>query len=59
FVVDKPPTQKEFLLNMEQKMTDEEFLGDTNMLLRPNEIYNPHEAYEWVKSRLIENLDER
>ncbi|GHT43208.1 hypothetical protein AGMMS49965_16530 [Bacteroidia bacterium] len=56
FVVDKPPTQKEYLLNMEQKMTDEEFLGDVNMLLRPNEIYNPHEAFELVKSQLIEKL---
>ncbi|KAA6302549.1 MAG: hypothetical protein EZS26_001381 [Candidatus Ordinivivax streblomastigis] len=56
FVVDKPPTQKEYLLNMEQKITDEEFLGDVNMLLRPNEIYNPQEAYELVKSQLIERL---
>ncbi|MDR1877987.1 MAG: nucleotidyl transferase AbiEii/AbiGii toxin family protein [Bacteroidales bacterium] len=56
FVVDRPPTRKEYLLNLEQKMTDEEFLGDTNMLLRPNETYNPHEAYELVKSQLIEKL---
>jgi predicted nucleotidyltransferase component of viral defense system len=56
FVVDQPPTQKEFLLNMEQKLTDEDFLGDTNMLLRPDEIYNPVDAYELVKSRLLENL---
>jgi hypothetical protein len=26
---------------MEQKIEDEEFLGDTEMLLRPNEKYNP------------------
>jgi predicted nucleotidyltransferase component of viral defense system len=56
FVVDKPPTQKEYLLNMELKMTDEEFLGDTNLLLQPNEIYNPLEAYELIKSQLIEKL---
>jgi predicted nucleotidyltransferase component of viral defense system len=56
FVVDNPPTQKEYLLNMEQKMTDEEFLNDINLLLRPTEIYNPHEAYELVKNQLIEKL---
>jgi predicted nucleotidyltransferase component of viral defense system len=56
FVVDKSPTQKEYLLNMEQKMTDEEFLDDINLLMRPSEIYNPHEAYEMVKSQLIEKL---
>lgn len=56
FVVDKPPTQKEFLLNMEAKIADEEFLGDTNLLLRPEEIYNPQVAYELVKSQLIEKL---
>ena len=56
FVVDKPPTQKEFLLNMEKKIKDAEFLGDTNMLLRPDEKYNPQEAYELVKNELIEKL---
>jgi len=56
FVVDNPPTQKEYLLNMEQKIGDEEFLGDTEMLLRPNENYNPVEAWELVRRRLIEKL---
>jgi predicted nucleotidyltransferase component of viral defense system len=56
FVVDNPPTQKEYLLNMEQKIEDEEFLGDTEMLLRPDEKYNPVEAWAFVKSTLIEKL---
>ena len=56
FVVDKPPTQKEFLLNMEAKIVDKEFLGDTKSLLRRNEIYNPQEAFELVKASLIEKL---
>jgi len=56
FVVDSPPTQKEYLSNMEQKIEDEEFLGDTKMLLRPNDKYNPLEAWEFVKSQLIEKL---
>ena len=56
FVVDNPPTQKEYLLNMEQKIEDDEFLGDISMLLRPDENYNPQEAWELVKRELIENL---
>ncbi|MDR0332391.1 MAG: nucleotidyl transferase AbiEii/AbiGii toxin family protein [Dysgonamonadaceae bacterium] len=56
FSVDNPPTQKEYLLNMEQKIEDDEFLGDMEMLLRPDEKYNAAEAWEFVRSRLIEKL---
>jgi predicted nucleotidyltransferase component of viral defense system len=56
FSVDNPPTQKEYLLNMEQKIEDDEFLGDMEMLLRPDEKYNAAEAWEFVKSRLVEKL---
>lgn len=56
FAVANPPTRKEYLLNMEKKLQDEEFLGDTEMLLRPNENYNPQEAWELVKKELIEKL---
>jgi predicted nucleotidyltransferase component of viral defense system len=56
FVVGKPPTQKEFLLNMELKMQDEEFLGDTNMLLRQGELYDPQKAYEVIKSSLLDKI---
>lgn len=56
FVVDNPPTKKEFLLNMEQKMEDDEFLGDINLLLRPGEKYDPQQAYQLVREVLIERL---
>jgi predicted nucleotidyltransferase component of viral defense system len=56
FVVDNPPTQKEYLLNMEQKIEDDEFLGDISMLLRPDENYNPQVAWELVRRELIEKL---
>ncbi len=56
FVVSAPPSQKEFLLNMETKMLDEEFLGDTMMLLRDGENYNPQEAYEIVRANLLEKI---
>lgn len=56
FVPGTPPTQKEFLLNMEEKMQDNEFLGDTQLLLRNGEAYNPQEAYELVKKKLINKI---
>ena len=56
FVVDNPPTQKEYLQNMELKMIDKEFLDDTNLLLRPDDKYNPTEAWELVRNQLIEKL---
>ena len=56
FVVDHIPTYKEFIINMEDKMQDEEFLGDTQQLLRPNENFNPFEGYEVVRSLLIDRL---
>jgi len=56
FVVDNPPTQKEYLLNMELKMQDKEFLDDTNLLLRPEDKYNPTEAWKLVRNQLIEKL---
>lgn len=56
FSVEQPPTQKQFLLNMEAKMQDMEFLGDTTALLRPDVPYNPQKAYELVRTQLIENI---
>lgn len=50
------PTQKEFLLNMEEKMVDAEFLGDTQLLLRNGEAYNPQEAYSLIKIELIDKI---
>lgn len=56
FVVDHIPTYKEFIINMEDKIQDEEFLGDTQQLLRPDENFNPHDGYEVVRSVLIDRL---
>jgi predicted nucleotidyltransferase component of viral defense system len=56
FVVDNPPTQKEYLQNMELKIQDEEFLGDIYSLLQPNDEYNPVDAWELVKNKLILQL---
>jgi len=50
FSVEKPPTVKEYLQNMKLKLQDEEFLGDTHLLLRPDELYEPSGAWRLVKS---------
>jgi predicted nucleotidyltransferase component of viral defense system len=56
FVVDKLPTKKEFILNMEEKMRDKEFTGDIQMILRPGIKYDNMEAYELIKKELLEKL---
>jgi predicted nucleotidyltransferase component of viral defense system len=56
FVVDKPPTQKQFVLNMNEKMKDKEFNADIMALLRPGVKYNNEVAYEIVRTSLIEKL---
>jgi len=56
FVVDQPPTLKLYLQNMEEKMKDAEFLGDTAGLIRLDEEYNQEEAYELVRTELIEKI---
>ena len=56
FVVDKPPTYKQFVNNMETKMTDLEFLGDTAGLIRSEMAYDPVVAYQIVKETLIDKL---
>ena len=51
-----PPTYKQFVNNMEAKMIDEEFLGDTMGLLRPERNFDPIVAYQLVKEELIDRL---
>lgn len=50
----KPPTKKEFLLNIQQKENSPEFSGDMEALLRSDISYNEAEAFIWLKSELIE-----
>lgn len=58
FVAEHIPTYKEFVLNVEEKLTDDEFLGDTKNLLRPNEVYNPIQGYELVRSTILDRMRE-
>ncbi len=50
------PTQKEFILNMEEKIKDSAFLRDLTALLRPDEMYHPQKAWDQVRTEIIEKL---
>lgn len=56
FVVDHKPTYKEFIINMADKMQDDEFLGDTESMLRFGDTFDPQTAYELVREKLIDRL---
>jgi hypothetical protein len=56
FSVGKAPSQKEFLMNMEEKLQDEYFIGDIMGLVRPTEQYDQNAAYELVRKELIEKM---
>ena len=56
FTVENPPTYKQFVNNMEAKLNDAEFLGDTEGLLRPEKIFDPAVDYQLVKEVLIDRL---
>ena len=56
FVVNHVPTYKEYVLNLDEKMRDEEFLTDMDVLLHPDISYDLDESYRVVKERLINKL---
>ena len=52
----KPPTQKEFLLNLEEKEKDPDFKGDMEGLLRVGIVHNQEVAFKWLKKVLIQRI---
>ena len=52
----RPPSKKEFLLNIEEKENDPNFAGDMEALLRPEVSYDQKAAFEWLKKELIEKI---
>jgi predicted nucleotidyltransferase component of viral defense system len=50
------PSKAVYIANMEEKMEEELFLTDTKNLLSPDIVFNPHEAYKFVKIMLIDRL---
>jgi predicted nucleotidyltransferase component of viral defense system len=57
FSTDKRPlSRKEFLINLEEKENDPDFIGDMEALLRPNIEYDQKVAFNWVKKDLIRKI---
>ena len=56
FTASHLPTYKEFVLNMEEKLQDEEFLADTDLILGPEVEYEPASAWTKVHDKLVERL---
>ncbi len=57
FVVEKAPTYKQFVQNMELKLQDSEFLDDTDILLRTGaDKFEPQRAYDMVKNTFIDKM---
>ena len=54
FAVASPPSKREFLANLQAKILDPDFLGDTKALLRPGVAYDQFVAFELVKSSLLD-----
>jgi len=52
----RPPSKKEFLMNIEEKENDPDFTGDMEALLRPEIEYNQEAAFDWLKNELIEKI---
>ena len=56
FVVDNPPSRRQFLQNVETKQNDRDFTGDMEGLLRPGIEYDQTQAFKWLKQDIIEKL---
>ena len=50
------PSAEIYLKNLEAKMSDPDFLGDTTALLSPNIMYDPSDGFRLVKSELIDRM---
>ncbi|MFV0598442.1 MAG: nucleotidyl transferase AbiEii/AbiGii toxin family protein, partial [Bacteroidales bacterium] len=56
YSVNKPPTQKQFLSNIEEKITDKEFLDDIYIILKQGVEYDNVEAGVVIRDVLIKKL---
>ena len=57
FVVDKAPSYKQFVNNMQEKMVDAEFINDTQSLLRPGISFNAKDAYPLIYETFIDKME--
>lgn len=57
FVVEKAPTYKQFVQNMDLKLQDPEFLSDTDNLLREGAArFDPLSAWQLVKQTFVDRM---
>ena len=56
FVVQQPPTRKQFVANMEAKLKDNEFITDMYAIIRPGISYSVEEAWAYVRETLVEHI---
>ena len=52
----RPPSKKEFLMNIEEKENNPDFTGDMEAILRPEITYSQEAAFEWLKNAVIEKI---
>ncbi len=52
----KLPDKEMYIDNIEEKMDDPEFIGDTTALIRPDEDWNAVDAYSLIKTEIFEKL---
>lgn len=56
FVSSHAPTYKEFVMSMDEKIKNPEYLGDTTGLLRPGLSFDPQVAWEKVCDEIVSRL---
>lgn len=56
FSVGSIPTQKQFLLNIDDKESDSDFTGDMEGLIRSEVEYDQSAAFQWLKDELLTKL---
>jgi predicted nucleotidyltransferase component of viral defense system len=56
FSVNSIPTKRQFILNLEEKEQDQNFLLDMDGLIRSGISYNQKEAFEWIKEEVLIKL---
>ncbi len=57
FVVNKVPTKKQFMLNMNNKESSPLFLGDMEGLLGADYSYDQNKAFHWLKENILPLYD--
>ena len=57
WLVDKAPSYKQFVNNMQEKMADPEFTNDMQSLLRPGITFNASDAYPLIYETFIDKME--